>query len=99
MERFLYRLSRSEHADAFILKGALPDSTPLSLTPAFHSSAAKQAQWRAYLRKGRIQGGPELAEVADHIESFAMPVVASLLAGRAFTHHWRPTGPWEKKGT
>jgi len=35
---------------------ALPDSTPLALTSAFHSVPTKQSQWRAYLRKGRIQG-------------------------------------------
>ena len=74
---------------------ALPESTPLALTPAFHSAAAKQAQWRGYLRKGRIQGVvPDLDGVAAHIESFVLPVVAALAAGHAFTRRWPPGGPW-----
>jgi len=55
----------------------------------------KQTQWRAYLRKGRIQGDvPDLHEVAAHIESFAMPVVSALTSGQAFERHWPPGGPW-----
>jgi len=74
---------------------ALPESTPVALTPAFHSSAVKQTQWRAYLRKGRIRGDvPDLHEVAAHIESFAMPVVTALTAGQAFARTWPPGGPW-----
>jgi hypothetical protein len=30
----------------------LPGSTPVALTPPFHSAPAKQAQWRAYLQRG-----------------------------------------------
>ncbi|MGM0577601.1 MAG: nucleotidyl transferase AbiEii/AbiGii toxin family protein [Myxococcota bacterium] len=74
---------------------ALPESTPVALTPAFHSAKVKQTQWRAYLRKGRIQGDvPDLHEVAARIESFLMPVVTALTAGQAFTHRWPPGGPW-----
>ena len=29
---------------------ALPTTTPVALTPPFHSAPAKQAEWRAYLR-------------------------------------------------
>jgi hypothetical protein len=76
----------------------LPESTPLALTPAFHSLAAKQAQWRAYLRKGRVQGDvPDFDEVAEHIESFVMPLVTSLSAGQPFTRRWPPGGPWEEE--
>jgi len=75
----------------------LPQSTPVALTAAFHSAAAKQAQWRAYLRKGRIQGDvPDLDEVAAQIEAFAMPIMAALNAGQAFARRWPPGGPWEE---
>lgn len=72
----------------------LPESTPLALTPTFHSATTKQTQWRAYLRKGRIHGVPDLAEVAENLESFVMPVVAALVEGQGFTQRWRPAGPW-----
>lgn len=73
----------------------LPELTPLALTPAFHSAPVKKTQWRAYLRKGRIQGNmPDLDEVAAHIESFLMPVLTALTARQPFTRRWPPAGPW-----
>ncbi len=73
----------------------LPSSTPIALTSAFHSAAPKQAQWRAYLRKTRIQAStPDLPVVTASIERFVMPVFDALAAGRAFTRLWSPSGPW-----
>ena len=74
---------------------ALPTTTPVALTPPFHSAPAKQAQWRAYLRKGRVQGSvPTLAEVAAQIDRFLMPAVEALVAGAGFDGQWPPSGPW-----
>jgi len=81
---------------------ALPTSTPVALTAPFHSAPAKQAQWRAYLRKGRVKGSvPTLEEVATLIDAFLMPVVGSLVAGAGFDRQWPPGGPWaaEANGT
>lgn len=73
----------------------LPESTPAAFTPTFYSAPRKQAQWRAYLRKARVQGEvPSLDEVAQQIEAFVMPVVRAIVAGEAFTKRWRPGGPW-----
>ena len=73
----------------------LPTRTPIALTPAFHSTPVKHTQWRAYLRKGRVQGAvPELDVIASRIHAFVMPVVGSLTAGEEFLHRWRPGGPW-----
>lgn len=75
----------------------LPLSKPVALTPAFHSTAAKQLQWRGYLRKARVQGiAPPLVQVAAQIEAFVMPVVEALVTGNAFEHRWPPGGPWER---
>lgn len=74
---------------------ALPSSPPIALTPAFHSATAKQAQWRAYLRKTRIQASvPELPVVTASIERFVMPIFDALAAGRDFMRLWSPGGPW-----
>jgi len=73
----------------------LPTSTPVALTPSFHSAPAKQAQWSAYLRKGRVQGSiPVLSEVAAQIHVFLMPIVEALVAAKEFDRHWNPGGPW-----
>lgn len=74
---------------------ALPETTPVALTPAFYSAEAKRAQWRAYLRKGRVQGSaPALEEVVPRIEAFVMPVVSAVVSGIPFERHWPPGGPW-----
>jgi predicted nucleotidyltransferase component of viral defense system len=53
---------------------SVPVETPLGLTTAFAEDAAKAAQWRAFLKKGRLEGGsPSLAEVDAAIEAFVMP--------------------------
>jgi hypothetical protein len=43
---------------------ALPDGVPAALSDGFASDAAKQAQWRAFLRKNRIDA-PALEEVVS----------------------------------
>lgn len=74
----------------------LPTSVPVALTPAFHSTPTKQAQWRAFLRKARAQGDiPDLAHVAEKIRSFLMPVVYSLVSRERPPQSWSPGGPWE----
>ncbi len=79
---------------------SLPLSTPVALTPTFHSAPAKQAQWRAYLRKGRVRGPvPAFDEVVIHVRSFLMPIVEALTAGVTFDCHWAPTGPWVTAST
>ena len=54
------------------------------LTPEFHDDRAKQAQWQAFLRKGKL--GPEgfsLRDVAMVRQAFLMPLLAYLAARRA----------------
>jgi len=77
-------------------KTPLPQSTPLALTRAFHSSPVKKAQWAAYLRKGRLDTAiPPLDQVAIAIHGFLEPVIVALAKGTAFTEHWPPGGPWK----
>ncbi|MBW2421367.1 MAG: nucleotidyl transferase AbiEii/AbiGii toxin family protein [Deltaproteobacteria bacterium] len=74
----------------------LPEFTPVALTAAFHSASAKQTQWRAYLRKNRIEGEvPPLDEATNLIQAFVMPAVDALVAGRPFAKRWSPGGPWQ----
>ena len=72
-----------------------PQSAPPALTPAFFATPSKQAQWSAYLRKGRIEGEvPPLEEIALQIKAFLMPPIETLVAGGSFTDRWPPGGPW-----
>lgn len=88
-------LSRAIKATFGRRQTALPESTPIALTAGFHSSPAKQTQWRAYLRKGKVQGAaPPLNEAAMQIHAFVMPVVGALVRGAKYTCRWLPGGPW-----
>ncbi len=73
----------------------LPESAPVALTSAFYSVPAKQAQWRAYVRKARVRGSvPALDEAIIQIHAFACPVMDALAAGKQFDDSWSPGGPW-----
>jgi hypothetical protein len=88
-------LARAVEATFRRRQTALPTAIPIALTPSFFSAPAKQAQWRAYLRKGRVRGSvPAFDEVANHIGLFLMPVVEARIEGKAFVRHWPRGGPW-----
>jgi hypothetical protein len=57
---------------------ALPSTTPIALTGAFSQDATKQMQWKAFLRKNRLDENTSLEEVITEIEEFLMPVIASI---------------------
>lgn len=53
----------------------LPDSVPVALTAEFTSDENKQKQWKAFLRKNRLDEEISLAKVAKKIEEFLMPII------------------------
>jgi hypothetical protein len=57
---------------------ALPRITPIALTEAFSKEATKQLQWKAFLRKNRLNEKINLEQVAKEIEEFLMPVIDSI---------------------
>jgi hypothetical protein len=71
-------------------------SLPVALTAAFAADPSKQTQWRAFLRKSRLEDAPaELQEVVDALGAFLLPVAEAAHGGRAFNRAWRAPGPWE----
>jgi hypothetical protein len=72
----------------------IPGDPPLALTTDFHEDAAKQTQWRAFLRRGAVADVVELRSVLDLIRSFLMPPAAAAGRGRGFASHWPRGGPW-----
>jgi predicted nucleotidyltransferase component of viral defense system len=72
----------------------IPEEAPLALTAAFHTDAAKQTQWGAFLRKGSVSETPEMEEVVGRIAAFVMPPAAAARSGEAFVSRWQEGGPW-----
>jgi predicted nucleotidyltransferase component of viral defense system len=68
---------------------------PEAFTPAFAGAPAKQSQWRAFLRRIRLQSPPPgFDEVVQTISGFLKPVAEALAAGKGFAGKWSPSGPW-----
>lgn len=81
MERLLYRLSCSQHAGRFILKGAL-------LLTAWGGADFRATQDIDLL--GRMNN-----DLDAILAAFLGPVTQALADNQPFTHNWNPPGPWQ----
>jgi len=73
----------------------LPATAPPALTPAFSRDADKQAQWRAFLRKGHLDRVPEnLQVVVAEVARFLLPMVEAARDERVVLGAWPAGGPW-----
>ena len=61
-------LARAIRATFERRRTALPEAVPVGLSDAFSGDAGRQAQWRAFLAKNRLQG-PTLPEVVDELRA------------------------------
>lgn len=73
-----------------------PESEPLVLTPAFLGAPERQTQWRAFLRRGRLEGTTDAGQLAGALHGFVWPVLDALARGEPFECIWPPGGPWER---
>lgn len=93
-------LAQSIQATFDTRKTALPTELPLGLTPGFHDDTAKQAQWRAFVSRGRLEENPpELADVASFLAGFLMPPTLALVDSGRFEGFWPHGGPWGHRGS
>ncbi|MGO8867311.1 MAG: nucleotidyl transferase AbiEii/AbiGii toxin family protein [Alphaproteobacteria bacterium] len=68
---------------------------PAALAPRFYADGARAAQWRAYLARNRLPGGPaDFAAAGELLQTFLGPIWSALGVGRSFSDAWPPTGPW-----
>jgi predicted nucleotidyltransferase component of viral defense system len=73
----------------------LPVETPLALTPAFHSDAQKSLQWRAFLKRLRIDSTtPALDEVGEAIMRFIEAPLAEARERAGAEKIWSVSGGW-----
>lgn len=71
-----------------------PDAEPLVLTKQFLAAPERQTQWRAFLRRGRLDGPADAGELADGLRRFLGPVLAAVAPRETFTATWPAGGPW-----
>lgn len=74
----------------------LPSKPPEGLCPGFGTDPVKREQWRAFLKKMRLEDEPRLADVITKLVGFLMPPVEAALKGVPFARTWSPGGPWRE---
>jgi hypothetical protein len=73
----------------------IPTSPPLALSVDFSGNLSKQAQWKAFLRKGRLEvEASSLEETIHDISAFILPASYAAAEGRPFRMAWQPGGTW-----
>ncbi|MFN0077046.1 MAG: nucleotidyl transferase AbiEii/AbiGii toxin family protein [Prosthecobacter sp.] len=68
----------------------LPDEAPLALTEEFANDKTKITQWKAFLRKNRLEAD-ELPVVITRLHDFLMPILLPLAAA---SKTWKPERGW-----
>lgn len=76
----------------------LPTDEPLVLTPEFLAAPERTTQWRAFLRRGRLDRAPNTKQLAAELQTFLWPVLTAAARGESFDQHWPAGGPWRPRG-
>ena len=68
---------------------------PTVLQDSLAKDPIKETQWRAFIRKARLDNAPvSFAEAVYAITAFLEPVIAALVAEEDFHKTWEAPGPW-----
>jgi predicted nucleotidyltransferase component of viral defense system len=74
---------------------SLPDVPPVALTTAFAGDPSKQAQWSAFVKRGKLAiAVPPFEEVVKYLTSFLWHPAEALSNGVEFNLRWPSGGPW-----
>ena len=73
---------------------AIPDELPFALTTEFMADPSRAVQWRAFLRRSRLDAEPDPANVVKAITMFLWPPLCAVRDVVPFTQMWKPGGPW-----
>jgi len=77
----------------------IPAEEPVVLTEDFFGSAGRQTQWRAFLKRGRLDGPSDGASLSSDLRLFVAPILTGLAAEGEFSGSWSPGGPWLRTST
>ena len=76
-----------------------PDERPLALTPLFMADPSRAVQWKAFLRRSRLEAQPDPARVVEIVELFIWPPLTAFRDDRLFISTWSAGGPWAEGRT
>ncbi|MFM2408830.1 MAG: hypothetical protein RL358_1572 [Pseudomonadota bacterium] len=99
MQKFSFKgqvLSQAVEATFARRKTPLPMSAPLALTQVFANDAAKQTQWKAFLRKNALPvDGKTFPDIITALHDFLMPPTLAAASGLTFNSTWTSGGTWQ----
>ena len=75
-------------------KTPFPPEIPLVLTRRFLGAPERQTQWRAFVRRGRLDAPPDARDLAEGLQRFLWPVFQTASQKRPLEQTWSPGGPW-----
>jgi predicted nucleotidyltransferase component of viral defense system len=76
----------------------IPLETPLSLTEEFFSNQDKITQWKAFLKRSKLDDvSVDLSQVIDELCKFLLPPTIAVANNIAFNQVWTDGGPWIEK--
>jgi len=77
-------------------KTPLPTEAPLALTLTFANDAAKQTQWKAFLRKNALSVDDlTFPDIITALHDFLMPPTLASAQGLVFKASWPAKGTWQ----
>jgi len=78
-------------------KTVIPSDLPFAFTPEFYENPTKQAQWKAFIQKNKLQAGETIAfsEVIDRIKAFIMPLLRGMNQKNDSTMIWTSDQGWK----
>lgn len=88
-------LSRAIH-ETFTNRKTEMTIEPEALSEGFASDPGKNRQWKAFLKRSRLESAPkELREVLSTLRSFLVPILECCAREEHCNFLWRPPGPWK----
>jgi hypothetical protein len=70
---------------------------PVGLTSEFPSAPGKAAQWKAFLRRSRLEAEhTDVDEVIMAVRNYAAPLLFAAAGENKFEFLWKASGPWSK---
>jgi predicted nucleotidyltransferase component of viral defense system len=73
-----------------------PIALPIIALDESFANPARETQWRAFLRRNRLDEPQTLRETIRVIAPFALPILATITNGGPFEARWEPGGPWRE---
>lgn len=83
----------------FANRGTTIADEPTAFTTEFAIDSGKVAQWKAFVRRLRVnETAPDLGNVCKAVSEFLSPPAAAINGGQPFREIWHNGGPWTEGG-